>query len=783
MPPVSALSQQIWDMKYRLKAASGAPVDKTLGDTWARVARALAAPEAEPAKWEPVFAEALKDFKFIPAGRILAGAGTERAVTLFNCFVMGTIPDDMGGIFEGLKEAALTMQQGGGIGYDFSTLRPKGALVKGVGADASGPLSFMDVWDAMCRTIMSAGHRRGAMMATLACDHPDIEAFVEAKWAPGRLRMFNLSVLVTDAFLQAVREDKPWDLVFDGTVYKTLSARELWDKIMRATYATAEPGVIFIDRINRANNLWYCEEIHATNPCGEQPLPPYGACLLGSVNLAALVKAPFEKNAKLDLAALERLVPVAVRMLDNAIDASRFPLPQQAHEARAKRRIGLGITGLADALIMCGARYGSAKAIELTETWMRALRHSAYRASSDLAREKGAFPLYDKEKYPQGETIKALDKDLRDAIGRDGMRNALVTSVAPTGTISLFADNISSGLEPVFAFTYTRQVLMPDGTRKSEEVSDYAYRLFHRLKGEDAELPAAFVDAQTLEPAAHVTMQAVVQKYIDSSVSKTINLPEDIAFEAFKDIYLQAYDLGCKGCTTYRPNPITGAVLETHKPEAAPHAHAPMAAPSAPLARSESEAGLESGGVVYMTQPLDRPETLPGRTYKLRWPESAHAIYVTLNDIVQDGRRRPFEIFINSKNMEHYSWTVALTRMISAVFRRGGDVAFVVEELKAVFDPRGGAWLGGKYVPSLLAAIGGIIQQHMIDIGFLAAPDIPGAPGEAKPQALAAGGATSEVLSRGLPSGIRQCPKCGAAGIIHQEGCDLCTSCGYSKCG
>src|SRR5690606_35543316 len=316
MATVASISQQIWDMKYRLKGADGTPVDKAIEDTWRRVARALAEPEADKALWEQRFYKALEDFRFLPAGRIVAGAGTARKVTLFNCFVMGTIPDDMSGIFEHLREAALTMQQGGGIGYDFSTLRPRGAPVKGVGADASGPLSFMDVWDAMCRTIMSAGHRRGAMMATMRCDHPDIEAFIEAKRQPGRLRMFNLSVLVTDAFMAAIKEDAPWELKFGGTTYKVVSARELWDKIMRATYGYAEPGVIFIDRINRRNNLWYCEEIAATNPCGEQPLPPYGACLLGSVNLAALVADPFTEKARLDLDTLERLVPLAVRMMD-----------------------------------------------------------------------------------------------------------------------------------------------------------------------------------------------------------------------------------------------------------------------------------------------------------------------------------------------------------------------------------------------------------------------------------------------------------------------------------
>src|SRR5262249_12104297 len=403
MPSVAAISQQIWDMKYRLKSADGAPVDKTIEDTWRRVATALAEPERDRAVWTERFYEALRDFQFLPAGRVVAGAGTARNVTLFNCFVMGAIPDDMSGIFTHLREAALTMQQGGGIGYDFSTLRPKGAPVKGVGADASGPLSFMDVWDAMCRTIMSAGYRRGAMMATLRCDHPDIEAFIEAKRTPGRLRMFNLSVLVTDAFMQAVKEDGPWELKFGGTTFKVLPARELWDKIMRATYSYAEPGVIFIDRINQRTNLYYCEAISATNPCGEQPLPPYGACLLGSINLASLVVDPFTSGARLDVDRLQAVVPVAVRMMDNVIDGSRFPLDQQTHEARAKRGIGLGVTGLADALILCNVRYGSARAVELTETWLKAIEREAYLASAALAAEKGAFALFDKEKYLAGE--------------------------------------------------------------------------------------------------------------------------------------------------------------------------------------------------------------------------------------------------------------------------------------------------------------------------------------------------------------------------------------------
>jgi ribonucleoside-diphosphate reductase alpha chain len=630
----------------------------------------------------------------------------------------------------------------------------------------------MDVWDSMCRTIMSAGSRRGAMMATMRCDHPDIEAFIEAKREPGRLRMFNLSVLVTDPFMAAIKEDAPWELKFAGTTYKVLPARELWDKIMRATYAFAEPGVIFIDRINRRNNLAYCEEIHATNPCGEQPLPPYGACLLGSINLAALVQRPFEADAHLDEDELARLVPLAVRMMDNAIDVSRFPLPQQTAEAQAKRRMGIGVTGLADALIMCGLRYGAAPAVAMTERWMKRIEREAYLASTALAAEKGPFPLFDREKYLAGETIKGLDEDVRAAIAEHGIRNALLTSIAPTGTISIFADNVSSGLEPVFSFKYTRNVLMPDGSRKEEEVSDYALRLFHRLKGETTPLPDYFVDAQSLAAGDHLVMQAAVQKYVDSSISKTINLPVDIGFDAFKDVYLQAYELGCKGCTTYRPNDITGAVL-TVKKESAEQAREPELPLPAPATKPADV--YEAGGVVYMTQPLNRPESLPGQTYKIKWPDGEHAMYITINDVIQDGRRRPFEIFINSKNMEHYAWTVGLTRMISAVFRRGGDVSFVVEEMKAVFDPRGGAWMGGKYVPSLLAAIGDVIEHHMIDIGFMPSRETPDKLAQKQVVNLPTSGATAARMA--------QCPKCGEASLIRVEGCDQCTSCGYSKCG
>jgi ribonucleoside-diphosphate reductase alpha chain len=739
-----AISQQIWDEKYRLKAPAGEPIDLTVEDSWRRVARALASVENDPAQWEATFDSALQDFKFLPGGRILAGAGVSRRVTLFNCFVMGTIEDDLDAIFSHLREAALTMQHGGGIGYDFSTLRPKGALVKGVGADASGPLSFMDVWNSMCGTIMSAGTRRGAMMGVLRCDHPDIEAFVAAKSDKTRLRNFNLSVLVTDAFMAAVDADKDWPLVFGGEVYRTIWARDLWDQIMRANYNYADPGVIFIDRINARNNLYYCETIAATNPCGEQPMPPYAPCDLASLLLAKLVRDPFTAHAHLDEEELAALVSIAVRMLDNTIEVSQFALEAQRVEAFSKRRIGLGVTGLADALAMCRLTYGSPEAAAMAARWMRLISRQAYIASIDLAKEKGTFPLFDRDAYLAGETVRNLDDDIKAGIFEHGVRNALLTSIAPTGTISLFAENISSGIEPIFDLSYLRKIRQPDNSFVEQEVEDYAVRLYREKFGAEAPLPDYFVTAQTLTPADHIRMQATVQDHVDASISKTVNCPADISFEDFKTIYVDAYRSGCKGCTTYRPNEITGSILSTTTPAAT----VPPTPPHPAIA--------------------PREEKLAGATYKLRWPESEHAFYVTINDTDEDGRRRPYEVFLNSKSMEHYAWVVALTRMISAVFRRGGDVGFVAEELKAVFDPRGGHWSEGRYVPSLVAAFGSIIERHMIDIGFLA-------PSEA----IIRHASDEHPPTRALGP---LCPKCSQPGLVKQDGCMTCRHCGWSKC-
>jgi ribonucleoside-diphosphate reductase alpha chain len=560
--PDRDVAADVWSLKYRQEG------EASIRDSFARVARAVAAAEAAPLQrmWEQRFRDLMDDFAFLPAGRILAGAGSQRDVTLFNCFVMGTVPDSIAGIFDGLKQAAQTLQQGGGIGHDFSTLRPRGALVKGVGADASGPLSFMDVWDAMCRTIMAAGARRGAMMGTLRCDHPDIEDFIEAKRDPRRLRNFNLSVLVTDAFMAAVKNDADWPLVFGGKVHRTLRARALWDRIMRATYDVAEPGVIFIDRINLLNPLAYCETISCTNPCGEQPLPPYGACLLGSLNLTRFVGNAFTPVAELDEDKLRTAAQVAIRFLDNVVDVSNYPLPQQRAEALNKRRLGLGVTGLADALFMCGLRYGSAAAVAATGTWMRAIKEAALEASAGLAAEKGPFPLFDAEAYLATAYGRSLSPRHRAMIASQGLRNGLLTSVAPTGTISLVAGNVSSGIEPIFSLSYDRHILEPDGSRRTVRMEDHAYRLW-RASGHDGARPAALVTVNELRPQDHLAMQAAAQAHVDSSISKTINVPEALSFEDFRTVYEDAYRLGLKGCTTFRPNAVTGSILSDRQDE------------------------------------------------------------------------------------------------------------------------------------------------------------------------------------------------------------------------
>ncbi len=582
----SYVSYHVWDTKYRCRDIEGGG-DRSILDTWQRVAHAVAQAEKQNRDdWAERFYQQLEGFRFLPGGRILAGAGAGVHVTLFNCFVMGHIADSMDGIFDALKEGALTMQQGGGVGYDFSTLRPRGMRARTTGTVASGPVSFMRIWDSMCATILSTGARRGAMMGALRCDHPDIEAFIEAKREKTQLRHFNLSVLVTDAFMEAVRHDRDWSLVFPDNgiaegapgavmrdwpgyerpvkcrVLETIRARALWAEIIRSAYDCAEPGVLFIDRINRNNNLGYLEKISATNPCGEIPLPPYGACNLGSLNLTRFVEAGFTPHARFTMHDIAEATEVAVRFLDNVVDVSNFPLAAQAEQARRSRRIGLGLTGLADALMMLGLDYDSDAARRLAGSIMATISHSAYRASVELAKEKGAFPSFQKEAYLESPFVGHLPVDIRRDIGVYGIRNSHLTAIAPTGTVSLLANNISSGLEPVFSDRYQRRIAASDGSYDEYDVVDYAVHRWQQTHG-IGELPPAFVGARSLRPEAHLLMQAALQPYVDSAISKTVNVPEDFPLSDFSELYEKAYELGLKGCTAFRPNPITNAILKT----------------------------------------------------------------------------------------------------------------------------------------------------------------------------------------------------------------------------
>lgn len=488
------------------------------------------------------FSDILKNQRFLPGGRVQAAAGSYRRVTAFNCFVMQDVPDSMSGIMDVAKEAAITMQLGGGVGYDFSNIRPKGSRIKSIGSQASGPVSFMGIMDALCKTIASAGHRRGAQMGCLRVDHPDIVEFITAKTNSYNLTQFNISALVTDEFMEAVKEDADFDLRFEGRVYETVRARSLWETILRATWDWAEPGVIFIDRVNQMNNLYYCENISATNPCGEQPLPEYGACLLGSFNLTKYVDfTATDQDAFFDFDQLAHDIPHVVRAMDNVIDETTYPLPEQKSEAKNKRRMGLGVTGLGNVLGALGTVYGSKEAQEFTKGLMKFLANNCYKSSASLAAEKGPFPLYDAEKYLNGEFIKRLDSDTQEAIATCGIRNSHLISIAPTGTISLTANNVSSGIEPVFSMSYDRTIQTFEGPMV-ETVEDYAYREW----GIECET----ADKITVE--SHVGMLNAAQYYVDSACSKTCNVGDDVSWEQFKDVYMQAYEGGAKGCTTFR---------------------------------------------------------------------------------------------------------------------------------------------------------------------------------------------------------------------------------------
>ncbi|MGB0695325.1 MAG: adenosylcobalamin-dependent ribonucleoside-diphosphate reductase [Rhodospirillaceae bacterium] len=793
--PPQPIIETIWSEKYRWQTAPGG--ESTPLDSVARICAGVYAQDPDRAVHEPLARAAMEAGEWCPGGRILAGAGTTKAVTLINCFVNMAVPDTMEGIMGALSRAALTMQRGGGIGTDFSPLRPKGAVVRQTGSVSSGPLSFMEMWNAMCATIMSGGSRRGAMMATLACDHPDLRDFITAKTTQGRLTNFNVSVLITDAFMQAVETDSLWDLGFSVPpadreplevqerngqpwyVYERQEARALWDLITRTTYDYAEPGVIFIDRVNGQNNLGYCETIHCTNPCGEQPLPPDGDCNLGAVNLSALVRDPFTPDAHLDQDRMAEVAAVAVRFLDNVLEVSAFPVPAQKAEAMAKRRLGIGIMGLGTALQMLGLPYGSERAREAVAEMMDCLRDGVYRASAALAKERGAFPLCDIPALLDRPFLKTLPEDIRADIAAHGLRNGCLMTVAPTGTTAIFMGNVTGGLEPPFALRYSRAVLRPDGGRDSHAVLDAGFAHWCALQGHDPEsfdldspdLPDAFVTATDLSVDDHLAMQAVCQQRIDASISKTINCPEDMPFGAFERVYRQAYALGCKGCTTYRPSPQRGAVLST-EPETKAQDNQAAAAPTAEAPDVDSV--------------LPRPEALTGRTYKLKWPLSGENFYVTINDMEQrdaEGNvvgRRPFELFIASRSAEHAELMSALTLTLSAILRRAPDPTFIVEDLERVRGAQG-AWVDGQFLHGVVPMIAGTLRRHLADLGIM---EPPFSRADRATETAVASVPVEEASKKTESAPLGEyCRQCHQPTLIRREGCATCLSCGYSDCG
>jgi ribonucleoside-diphosphate reductase alpha chain len=570
--PNDDIARWVWEQRYRWPGPKPA-ADTDLAATRRRVAQAVASAESgQQAHWAARFRTLLDDWRFLPGGRILAGAGTGRSATLLNCFVMGPIEDSIPGIFRALQESAVTLQLGGGIGCDFSTLRPRGSTAASAGTFASGPVSFMHVWNSMCATVLASGSRRGAMMATLRVDHPDILEFIDAKRDPAALRFFNLSVQVSDRFLEAVRRDSPWPLAYPSDSHapqRVLPAREVWQKLTSAGYETSEPGVLFVDAMNRENNLAALETLTTTNPCGEVPLPAYGSCNLGSINLPRFVRAPFSREAVLDLDAVGTTAAGAVRFLDDVLEVTPFPLPEQASQAGLTRRIGLGITGLADALAMLGLRYESSAARELAAATMRTICHAAYAASAELAVEKGAFPRFDRDSYLESAFVRRLPAVLRDRIAAGGIRNSHLTVIAPAGTISLLAGNVSSGIEPVFELDGSRRVLDRTGHAVEFAVTDAAVGLWRSMHRHDP-LPETFVTATGVAPEAQLAMQAALQPYVDGAISKTIALPEAFARDAYAPLFERAHALGLKGCTTYRAGTARGAVVGAASGTAAP---------------------------------------------------------------------------------------------------------------------------------------------------------------------------------------------------------------------
>ena len=800
--------------------------ENSLDQLFGRVARALASVEKPKirAEWEQRFLANLHAGA-IGAGRIMSAAGTDIQATLINCFVQpvgdaiqGTDDEGYPGIYEALREAAETMRRGGGVGYDFSRIRPKGAYVKGTASMASGPCSYMNVFDQSCSTVESAGARRGAQMGVLRIDHPDVLEFITAKRTPGRWNNFNVSVGVTDGFMDAVANDAPWELVHkalpgkklieegatqreDGLwVYNTLPARELWDTIMKSTYDFAEPGILFLDQIKKDNNLNYCERIEATNPCGEQPLPPYGCCDLGPIILTNFVRHPFGDGGQphFDFEEFEKVVAVQTRALDNVLDVTFWPLEQQRAESAAKRRIGVGFTGLGNTLNMLELRYDRAEGRDMAAQIARRMRDAAYRASVELAKEKGAFPKFDADGYlAPGTFASRLPEDIQASIRQHGIRNSHLLSIAPTGTVSLaFADNASNGIEPAFSWTYKRNKREADGSRSEYTVEDHAYRLYRLLnpqsfaEGKEATLPEYFVSALEMSAADHVAMMEAVQPFVDTSISKTVNIPEDYPYDDFKNLYRQAWEAGLKGLATYRPNSILGAVLE--------------ATPATP--KEDKPAIPAASDLVGATPPIDPMRTviekrpsggLPAVTEKIEYwtSEGQQRLYLIVSFLpipTSDGRtvERAIEFFMPvGQSGESQQWITATMRMLSLA-ARGGFLDRALSDMQKVTWDRGPVRLGtyqkpdGTHVPrwhdSEVAAIGYAIENlisqraQAAQASLFDTEELPASEPSVEPATL-----VSTTVMAG-----KKCTECGAHAMIRKDGCDYCTQCGFiGSCG
>ena len=799
------ISQDVLKEKYLKPGESG------VEDVYRRVARALASVElpAERARYEALFLENLHAGA-IGAGRIMSAAGTDIQATLINCFVQpvgdciqGVDSGGFPGIYEALREAAETMRRGGGVGYDFSRIRPRGAEVKAMASMASGPCSYINVFDQSCATVESAGARRGAQMGVLRMDHPDVHEFITAKRTPGRWNNFNISVGVPDAFMQALAEDGPWELVHqekpgaallaqgafqraDGLwVYQTVAARELWDTVMRSAYDFAEPGILFLDHINQDNNLRYCETIAATNPCGEEPLPPYGCCDLGPIILTRLVRHPFgvDGEPSFDFEAFEASVATQVRALDNVLEVTFWPLPQQQAESAAKRRIGVGFTGLGNALAMLRLRYDAPEGRDMAARIAVRLRDAAYAASVALAQEKGAFPKFDADGYlASGTFASRLPPALQQAIRAHGIRNSHLLSIAPTGTVSLaFADNASNGIEPPFSWMYRRHKREADGSRTEYAVEDHAWRLYRELGGDVNALPDYFVSALQMTASSHIAMMEAVQPFIDTAISKTVNVPVECAYDDFKSLYHQAWRARLKGLATYRPNAILGAVLQTHaSPETATRPATEAAAPPVDPMRTVIES-RPKGALSAIVEKVEY------------WTQEGHQrLYLVVSFLPVPAAsgagtvERAIEFFMPvGQSGASQQWITASMRLLSLA-ARGGFLERALSDMRKVAWDRGPVRLGtyekadGTHVPmwhdSEVAAIAYALQHLIARRASQPSASVP-SPEPTAAQAAEAGLAPPVMAGK-------KCGECGAHAVIRKDGCDYCTQCGQlGMCG